>query len=171
MISWARKQASKTELSHKTEKQTTNCSQTRTEEGVGGMLNLPQRKGVGQRTKLSAPNSQWTNTVTNHIPKQDRYWVIELISWTRGQHSKPNYLTSLEDELTKQQQLKDNTAVGWEKQQFWPSCMIWQTYLTSQFQLSWCTEEQNTTHKPVTWWDHSRASAVVFQYQDWMPEE
>jgi hypothetical protein len=39
--------------------------------------------------------------------------------------------------------------------------MIWQTYLTSQFQLNWYTEEQNTTHKPVTWWDHIRAPAYV----------
>jgi hypothetical protein len=42
-------------ISHanKTEKQTANCTQTWTVEGMGGMLNLPWRKGTGQRTKLS----------------------------------------------------------------------------------------------------------------------
>jgi hypothetical protein len=39
--------------------------------------------------------------------------------------------------------------------------MIWQTHLTSQFQFNWKTEEQNTTHKPITWWDHIRASAYM----------
>jgi hypothetical protein len=38
--------------------------------------------------------------------------------------------------------------------------MIWQTYHTSQFQLNWWTE-QNTTHKPITWWNHIRASAYM----------
>jgi hypothetical protein len=36
--------------------------------------------------------------------------------------------------------------------------MIWQTYLTSQFQLNWWTEDSNTTHQPVTWQDHIRPS-------------
>jgi hypothetical protein len=39
--------------------------------------------------------------------------------------------------------------------------MIWQSYLTSQFQFNWYTEEQNTTHKPTTWQDHVRASAYM----------
>jgi hypothetical protein len=39
--------------------------------------------------------------------------------------------------------------------------MIWQAYLTSHLQLNWWTEEQNITHKPVTWWDHARASAYM----------
>jgi hypothetical protein len=49
------------------------------------------------------------------------------------------------------------TAVSWGKQQLTSPAsitlhdMIWQTYLTSQFQLNWWTEEQNTTHKPITW--------------------
>jgi hypothetical protein len=44
-----------------------NCNQTQTVEGEGGTLNLPQRKGAGQRTKLSVLNSQRTNTVTSHL--------------------------------------------------------------------------------------------------------
>jgi hypothetical protein len=42
---------------NKTEKETVNCNQTQTVEWVGGMLNLPQRKGVEQRTKISVLNS------------------------------------------------------------------------------------------------------------------
>jgi hypothetical protein len=48
--------------------------------GVGGMLNLHQRKEAGQRTKLPSPNSQQINTgkaakaesrwVKSHCPKQ-----------------------------------------------------------------------------------------------------
>jgi hypothetical protein len=45
--------ASKTELPCKTEKQSLNCNQTKTVEAAGGTLNLPQRKGAGQRAKLS----------------------------------------------------------------------------------------------------------------------
>jgi hypothetical protein len=48
--------------------------------------------------------------------------------------------------------------------------MIWQSYLTSQFQFNWYTEEQNTTHKPITWQDHIRASAYM-PIQDWMLKE
>jgi hypothetical protein len=36
----------------------------------------------------------------------------------------------LEEEMTKQLQLKDNTVVGWGKQQLQQPCMIWQTHLT-----------------------------------------
>jgi hypothetical protein len=50
--------ASKTKLPHKTEKQTANYNQTQTSEGAGSKLNLPQRKGVGQRTKIPVLNSQ-----------------------------------------------------------------------------------------------------------------
>jgi hypothetical protein len=50
--------ASKTELPHKTEKQTANCNQIQTVEGAGKTLNLPQRRGAGQRTELSVPNFQ-----------------------------------------------------------------------------------------------------------------
>jgi hypothetical protein len=46
-----------------------------------------------------------------------------------------------------------------KKQQFWRPCTNWQTYLTSQLQLTLWTEGPNTTHKPVIWWDHIRASA------------
>jgi hypothetical protein len=49
-------------LPNKTDKQTVNCTQTQTAEGVSRMLNLPQRKGTGQRTKFSVLNSQWANT-------------------------------------------------------------------------------------------------------------
>jgi hypothetical protein len=42
---------------NKTEKQTVNCNQTWTVEGAGGTLNLHQRKGAGQETKLSAERS------------------------------------------------------------------------------------------------------------------
>jgi hypothetical protein len=45
--------AFKTELPHKNEKQTRNCNHTWRAEGMDGMLNTPQRKGTGQRTKLS----------------------------------------------------------------------------------------------------------------------
>jgi hypothetical protein len=50
--------AFKTELSCKTEKQIVNCNLAQTAEGVSGMLNLPWRKRVEQRTKLPALNSQ-----------------------------------------------------------------------------------------------------------------
>jgi hypothetical protein len=50
--------AFQTELHHKTEEQTMNCNLAWTAEGVGGMLNLPQRKGVRQTIKLSVLNSQ-----------------------------------------------------------------------------------------------------------------
>jgi hypothetical protein len=39
--------------------------------------------------------------------------------------------------------------------------MTCQTYLSSKFQLNLWIEEQNTTHKSVTWWDHIRASAYT----------
>jgi hypothetical protein len=39
------------------EKQTANSIQIQRVEGVGRMLNLPWRKGLRQKTKLSAPNS------------------------------------------------------------------------------------------------------------------
>jgi hypothetical protein len=40
------------------EKKPANCTQTWTVEGMGGTLNLPWRKGEGQRTKVLAPNCQ-----------------------------------------------------------------------------------------------------------------
>jgi hypothetical protein len=49
---------SKVELPCKTGKQTANCKKTWTVEGMGDMLNLLQRKGVGQRIKLPVLNSQ-----------------------------------------------------------------------------------------------------------------
>jgi hypothetical protein len=45
----------------------------------------------------------------------------------------------------------------WWKQQLWPPCTNWQTYLTFHFQLALCIDGKNTTHKPVTWWDHISA--------------
>jgi hypothetical protein len=45
--------ASKTNLLHKTEKQTVNYNGIWTAEGVGRTLNLPWRKGPWQRAKLS----------------------------------------------------------------------------------------------------------------------
>jgi hypothetical protein len=47
----SQKATSKTKLPHNTEKQTSNCHKTRTAEGADGILNLPQRKGAGQRNK------------------------------------------------------------------------------------------------------------------------
>jgi hypothetical protein len=44
----SQREHSKTDLPHKTEKQTVNCNKTWAVEGVGGTLNLPQRKGVGK---------------------------------------------------------------------------------------------------------------------------
>jgi hypothetical protein len=44
---------------NKTEKQMANSNLTWTVEGVGGMLNLPQRNRATQSTKLSVPKSQW----------------------------------------------------------------------------------------------------------------
>jgi hypothetical protein len=64
--------ASKTRLPHKTEKQTANCNLPWTVEGLGGTLSLPQREGAGQRAKLPALSSQYTNTVISHLPKQSR---------------------------------------------------------------------------------------------------
>jgi hypothetical protein len=83
-----------------------------------------------------------------------------MISWTRGciqiWAASPCWGKS-----KKQLQLKGNTAICWGNQQFWPPFIICQIYLTSQFQLNWWTEEQNTTHKPTTWWDHIKASAYM----------
>jgi hypothetical protein len=42
---------SKTELPHKTEKQTVNYNKTWTVEEADGTMNLPQRKGAGQGNK------------------------------------------------------------------------------------------------------------------------
>jgi hypothetical protein len=77
--------ASKTELPHKTEKQTANCNPAWTTEGIGGMLNLPQRKGVGQGTKLSVNKhikavKADSRQVASHHTKQGRKWITELIS-------------------------------------------------------------------------------------------
>jgi hypothetical protein len=49
---------SKIELSHKSEKQTENHHNIQTVEGADGTLNLPQKKGIGQRNKPSAWKSQ-----------------------------------------------------------------------------------------------------------------
>jgi hypothetical protein len=54
----SKKAASKTELLHKTEKQTVNCNKTQRVEGEGGKLSLFQRKGMGQRNKPSVLNFQ-----------------------------------------------------------------------------------------------------------------
>jgi hypothetical protein len=54
---------------------------------------------VGKQTKLS---------------KWSRWWILELISWDRGQYSKLNCHTLLGEELTKQElQLKGNAAATW----------------------------------------------------------
>jgi hypothetical protein len=47
----------------KTEKQTANCNQTRTAEGVGGMLNVPWRKGALPK-ELNSP--YWTLSEQTH---------------------------------------------------------------------------------------------------------
>jgi hypothetical protein len=73
------------------------------------------------------------------------------------------------EELTKQLQLKDNTAISWGKQQLRPSSMFWQTYLISQFQINWWTKEQNTTQKQVTC-ETTSELLLMCQYQDWMLE-
>jgi hypothetical protein len=80
-------------------------------EGVGGKLNLPRRKGVGQRTKFS---------VNKHSdkppPKAGQVVDAELIS-----NQKAAFKTELPHltggGLTKQLQLKDNTAVSWANQE------------------------------------------------------
>jgi hypothetical protein len=52
---WA---APKAKLPCNTEKQTASCHNTLTAEGTDRTLNLPQRKGVGQRNKPSEWKSQ-----------------------------------------------------------------------------------------------------------------
>jgi hypothetical protein len=52
----------------------------------------------------------------------------------------------LGEKLTKQLQLKDNTAVAGETTLHDLAKL---PHLT--IQLNWWTKEQNTTHKPVTW--------------------
>jgi hypothetical protein len=39
--------------------------------------------------------------------------------------------------------------------------MRWQSHLTSQLPTNLVGRRFNTTHKPVTWWDHIRASAWI----------
>jgi hypothetical protein len=48
-------------------------------------------------------------------------------------------------------------AASWWKQDLWPPCMDWK-WVTSDpiCNLPWRQKEQNTAHKPVTWWDHLR---------------
>jgi hypothetical protein len=38
--------------------------------------------------------------------------------------------------------------------------MIWQTHLTSQFQLNWWAEEQNNIHQPITKQNHERTGSI-----------
>jgi hypothetical protein len=54
----SKREASKIELPHKTEKQTVNCNLPQTAERVDGTMNLPQGKREGQRTKFSVLSSQ-----------------------------------------------------------------------------------------------------------------
>jgi hypothetical protein len=54
------------------EKQTAKGNQTQRTEGMGGTLNLPWGKEVGQKAKLSVSNSQGQNKATSHLPNQGR---------------------------------------------------------------------------------------------------
>jgi hypothetical protein len=40
--------------------------------------------------------------VISHLPKLDKQWIPELISWATGQYSKPYCPTLLGEEQTKQ---------------------------------------------------------------------
>jgi hypothetical protein len=85
-------------------------------------------------------------------------------SWSLGQRAAfKSEFPHLAGGATNQTQLllKDNTAVPWWKQQLWPPCMSWLSYLTSQFPLLLWKEGTNTTHNPVTCWDYIRASASM----------
>jgi hypothetical protein len=49
---------------NKTEKQTVICNQTHTEEGAGGTLNLPQRKGQGKELSV---NKHWATSNAGQV--------------------------------------------------------------------------------------------------------
>jgi hypothetical protein len=64
--------ASNTKLSCKTEKQTANCNQTHTVEGVGGTLNLPGERGQSKEVNSQCQTHSEKNTVKSQLPKQDK---------------------------------------------------------------------------------------------------
>jgi hypothetical protein len=74
---------------------------------------------------------------------------VELISWDRWQYSKLNCPTLLWGELTKQLQLKGSFHQTTALTTLYDLAPY--IYLTSILKPILWTEEENITHKPVTW--------------------
>jgi hypothetical protein len=127
-------------------KPTSQRSQTSTEQRSREAQRL--RVGVGQQASL---------------PKQGRWWILELVSWDRGHYSKLNCPTLLGKEPTKQScSCRARQLLPGEKNQLWPPCANWQ-WVTSapNCNLPCGQKEPNTTQKPSACWDHIRAPICI----------
>jgi hypothetical protein len=60
-----------------------------------GAASTQQRLGEAQKLRMGMG-------LQVNLPKQSRWWILELISWDIGQHSKLNCPTLLGKELNKQ---------------------------------------------------------------------
>jgi hypothetical protein len=68
---------------------------------VGKKLNS-QHQTLSEKTQERQQRLKVGVGATKHLPKQGKLWIPELISWTRGQYSKPNFPTLLGAEQTRE---------------------------------------------------------------------